>query len=280
MIWMDFGDHFPMFSHQTGHFNGLQVMEQTALWSKPQCWIRFMSLGFLGFLWTIGWDFLIFFWAVFWWFSDGFLDGHGCHGGNCHFRTLELPLELPLELSGSLASWQALGGWPMCIAAGAAAQRSSFRLLTFFKHQIGSNMSQHILMFKHVQTIIYDLGEISPSVWWSFFVFSRALNWNGPRDWCGHCWIPSTIRCPWITSNWSLAIWENYRFYTSEHVDIKKNIYLYLHSILLHLFYLLKKAFKTWSSVSCHGGFGRPRPQPAGSRVLGERDTSTSAMGL
>ena len=75
--------------------------------------------------------------------------------------------------------------------------------------------------------------------------------------------------------------WENYRFYTSEHVDIKNiYIYIYLHSILLHLFYLLKKAFKTWSSVSCHGGFGRPRPQPAGSRVLGERDTSTSAMGL
>ena len=102
-----------------------------------------------------------------------------------------------------------------------------FSTFDFFKHQIGSNMSQHILMFKHVQTIIYDLGEISPSVWWSFFVFSRALNWNGPRDWCGHCWIPSTIHCPWITSNWSLAIWENYRFYTSEHVDIK-NIYIYI----------------------------------------------------
>lgn len=277
-----------MFSHQTGHFNGLQVTGQTALWSKPQCWIRFTSLGFLwipgmdsgwmldhvGPCWTFGWDFLIFFWAVFWWLF-GWL--FGCHGGHCHFRTLELPLELPLELSGSLASWQALGGWPMCIAAGAAAQRSSFRLLTFFKHQIGANMSQHILMFKHVQTIIYDLGEISPSVWWSFFVFSRALNWNGPRDWCGHCWIPSTIRCPWITSNWSLAIWENYRFYTSEHVDIKK---IYISAFHTSPPILSVKTFKTWSPVSCHGGFGWPRPHPAGCRVLGERDTSTSAMGL
>lgn len=52
---MDLGDHFPMFFHQTGHFNALQVTGQTALWSKPQCWIRFMSLGFLGFLGFLGW---------------------------------------------------------------------------------------------------------------------------------------------------------------------------------------------------------------------------------
>jgi hypothetical protein len=138
-------------------------------------------------------------------------------------------------------------------------------------------MSQHILMFKHVQAIIYDLGQISPSFWWPFFVFSRALNWNGPRDWCGHCWIPSTIRCPWITSNWSLAIWENYRFYTSEHVDIKK---IYISAFHTSPPILSVKTFKTWSPVSCHGGFGWPRPHPAGCRVLGERDTSTSAMGL
>ena len=130
-------------------------------WIPDECWTMLdLWMGFFDIFWGC---FLMAFWMAFIYLAMDAMVGTAiferwnCHW-NCHWSCQVAWLHGKLLVADRCALRQ--------------VQRRSGRVFNFrlfFKHQIGANMSQHILMFKHVQTIIYDLGEISPSVWWSFF---------------------------------------------------------------------------------------------------------------
>ena len=252
-------------------------MEQMALWSKPQCWIRFMHLGSMGNIngvlmdvwWILARFFMDFSWIVGW-------SGHG------GLKTVLHRWPVELELTCQVA-W--LHG-KLLVADRCAlrqVQRRSvprLRLSTFSSIKLEPTWANRFWcsnIFKPSFLILVNLSKM----------FSPALKWNGrPRDWSGHCWIPlrnglmqsSHLHQPfvvheshpklWTCWNWTPDM-KNHKNHQKPYKKKTKN--------LVHLSYL-QKTFETCSLDA--GGFRWPRPQPAGCRVLGERDAPTSAMGL